>query len=43
MIPPQCSHLYNNVSSILDLARELNSNHQNIRIAEASLAKKTSS
>ena len=39
MIPPQCSHLYNNVSSILDLARELNSNHQNIRIAEASLAK----
>ena len=38
MIPPQCSQLSDNANSILDLARELNSNHQ-IRIAEASLAK----
>ena len=38
MIPPQCSQLSKNTNSILDLARELNSNHQ-IRIAEASLAK----
>ena len=39
MIPPQCSQLSDNVNSILDLARELNSNHQSIRVAEASLAK----
>ena len=39
MIPPQCSHLSDNVSSILDLARELNSDRQSIRVAEASLTK----
>ena len=39
MIPPQCSQLSTNINRVLDLARELNSNHQNIRVAEASLAK----
>ena len=38
MIPPQCSQLSDNANSILDLARELNSDRQ-IRVAEASLAK----
>ena len=38
MIPPQCSHLSDNVSSILELARELNSDRQ-ISVAEASLNK----
>ena len=38
-LPPQCSELSNNVNAILDLISKLNTNQQDIRVAEASLAK----
>ncbi|WP_319422414.1 hypothetical protein [Pleurocapsa sp. FMAR1] len=36
-LTPQCSELAHNVNSILDLVAELNTNRQDVRVAEAYL------